>query len=142
MIAYFSGDDGGVSTTSVDSGTSTVSNIQSTASQADVNAISTLSAQTSVQSVNNNDNIASTLVTEEGLKVSVNQLAPEVNDLIKETIKTMVTAIILGDESSSGGENSSALIEQLRALLSSQELNVNVVNDHFDTALLKSAFSY
>ena len=142
LTSYFYGGGAGVSTTSVEGGTSNVSNIQSTASQADVNAISTLSAQTSVQAISNNDSTASTLVTEEGLKVSVNQLSPEVNDLIKETIKTMITAIIVGDGSSSGGENSSALIEQLKALLSSQELNVNVVNDHFDTALQKSAFSY
>lgn len=120
-----------------------ITRLESAISNVDVQNIANLMAQTSVGVHDSNDKTTNQLITNDGLKVSINQMSPEVSAYIAATVKSMVASAISGGvtEMNQEGEGTS-LIQLLTRLLQTNTLNVNVTNDNFDTALQKTAFTY
>lgn len=119
-----------------------ITKLESAISSVDTQNIANLMAQTSVGMHDSNDKTTNQLITNDGLKVSINQMSPEVSAYIAATVKAMVASALTGgiSETNSDGETVS-LMSLLTTLLQSNTLNVNVTNDNFDTALQKSAFT-
>lgn len=122
--------------------TTAITKLESAITSVDTQNIANLMAQTSVGMHDSNDKTTNQLITNDGLKVSINQMSPEVSAYIAATVKSMVTSALTGGigEADKDGE-SIPLIDLLTNLLQSSTLNVNVTNDNFDTALQKSAFT-
>lgn len=122
--------------------TTAITKLESAITSVDTQNIANLMAQTSVGMHDSNDKTTNQLITNDGLKVSINQMSPEVSAYIAATVKSMVTSALTGGigEADKDGE-SVPLIDLLTNLLQSSTLNVNVTNDNFDTALQKSAFT-
>ena len=127
-----SSSDGGSSNARLDNNYST-----STAQQ-----ISTLTAQNNVSMIQAGASSSSQLITNEGLKVSVNQMSPEVSAYISELISSVVSSSMETNTTETAStSNEEVLAQTLATLLQNNTLNVNVTNDNFDTALQKSAFT-
>lgn len=122
--------------------TTAITRLESAITSVDTQNIANLMAQTSVGMHESNDKTTNQLITNDGLKVSINQMSPEVSAYIAATVKAMVASALTGgiSETNSDGETVS-LMSLLTTLLQSNTLNVNVTNDNFDTALQKSAFT-
>ena len=119
-----------------------ITKLESAITSVDTQNIANLMAQTSVGMHESNDKTTNQLITNDGLKVSINQMSPEVSAYIAATVKSMVASAITGGVSEMNSEGESVpLIQLLTNLLQSSTLNVNVTNDNFDTALQKSAFT-
>lgn len=83
---------------------------------------------------------SSSILTTEGLKVSLSQLSPEVSSHIAETLRNVIVSSSSGKESNE--EDATAVAAALLSdLLSTATLNVNVTNDNFDSAVQKIAFT-
>lgn len=118
-----------------------ITKLESAISSVDTQNIANLMAQTSVGMHDSNDETTNQLITNDGLKVSINQMSPEVSAYIAATVKSMVASAITGGITDVDKEGEGVpLIQLLTNLLQSSTLNVNVTNDNFDTALQKSAF--
>lgn len=119
-----------------------ITKLESAISSVDTQNIANLMAQTSVGMHDSNDKTTNQLITNDGLKVSINQMSPEVSAYIAATVKSMVASAITGGITDVDKEGEGVpLIQLLTNLLQSSTLNVNVTNDNFDTALQKSAFT-
>lgn len=119
-----------------------ITKLESAISSVDTQNIANLMAQTSVGMHDSNDKTTNQLITNDGLKVSINQMSPEVSAYIAATVKSMVASAITGGITDADKEGEGVpLIQLLTNLLQSSTLNVNVTNDNFDTALQKSAFT-
>lgn len=119
-----------------------ITKLESAISSVDTQNIANLMAQTSVGMHDSNDKTTNQLITNDGLKVSINQMSPEVSAYIAATVKSMVASAITGGITDVNKEGEGVpLIDLLTNLLRSNTLNVNVTNDNFDTALQKSAFT-
>ena len=122
--------------------TTAITKLESAITSVDTQNIANLMAQTSVGMHDSNDKTTNQLITNDGLKVSINQMSPEVSAYIAATVKSMVTSALTGGISSGDADGETVpLIDLLTNLLQSNTLNVNVTNDNFDTALQRSAFS-
>ena len=119
-----------------------ITKLESAISSVDTQNIANLMAQTSIGMQDSNDKTTNQLITNDGLKVSINQMSPEVSAYIAATVKSMVASAITGGITDVDKEGEGvSLIQLLTNLLQSSTLNVNVTNDNFDTALQKSAFT-
>ena len=119
-----------------------ITKLESAITSVDTQNIANLMAQTSEGMHESNDKTTNQLITNDGLKVSINQMSPEVSAYIAATVKSMVASAITGGVSEMNSEGESVpLIQLLTNLLQSSTLNVNVTNDNFDTALQKTAFT-
>ena len=119
-----------------------ITKLESAITSVDTQNIANLMAQTSVGMHESNDKTTNQLITNDGLKVSINQMSPEVSAYIAATVKSMVASAITGGITDVDKEGEGVpLIQLLTNLLQSSTLNVNVTNDNFDTALQKTAFT-
>ena len=123
--------------------TSTViTKLESALTSVDTQNIANLMAQTSVGMYDSTDKTTNQLITNDGLKVSINQMSPEVSAYIAATVRSMVSSALTGGTVTSDEEgNTTSLMEILSNLLQNTTLGVQVTNDNFDNALNKITFT-
>lgn len=122
--------------------TAIITKLESVLSTVDLQEIAKLSAETSVHSTTNTtDSAMNQVLTDDGLKVSIGQMSPEIGQYLAEAIKTVLMSSIMGNNATGvNGEANMSLMSQLIEVLQNSTLNVNIRNDNFDTALQKSMF--
>lgn len=123
--------------------TKTIAKLESELTNTDIQNISNLMAQTSVGIRDSNDKTTNQLVTNEGLKVSLNQMSPEVSAYFAATIRSMVASAINGGTTTMDAESGEVktLEDIIASAVANKTMDVRVTNDYFDTALEKAAFS-
>lgn len=118
-----------------------ITKLESAITSVDTQNIANLMAQTSVGMYDSTDKTTNQLITNDGLKVSINQMSPEVSAYIAATVRSMVSSALTGGTVTSDEEgNTTSLMEILSNLLQNTTLGVQVTNDNFDNALSKLAF--
>lgn len=130
-------------TTSSQSAAQTITRMQSEQRAVDIDTINQLEAQTAIgvtTNTNSSDQLNSLVSTDNGLKVSIAEMSPEVSSYISNNMRSMITSALLGDVTSD--DEKTTLIQQLAELLKSQQFNVSVKNDDFDTLLHKWLYSF
>lgn len=130
-------------TTSSQSAAQTITRMQSEQRAVDIDTINQLEAQTAIgvtTNTNSSDQLNSLVSTDNGLKVSIAEMSPEVSSYISNNMRSMITSALLGDVTSD--DEKATLIQQLAELLKSQQFNVSVKNDDFDTLLHKWLYSF
>ena len=119
-----------------------ITKLESAITSVDTQNIANLMAQTSVGMYDSTDKTTNQLITNDGLKVSINQMSPEVSAYIAATVRSMVSSALTGGTVSSDEEgNTTSLMEILSNLLQNTTLGVQVTNDNFDNALSKITFT-
>ena len=119
-----------------------ITKLESAITSVDTQNIANLMAQTSVGMYDSTDKTTNQLITNDGLKVSINQMSPEVSAYIAATVRSMVSSALTGGTVTSDEEgNTTSLMEILSNLLQNTTLGVQVTNDNFDNALNKITFT-
>lgn len=123
--------------------TKTIAKLESALTSTDVQNISNLMAQTSVGIKESNDKTTNQLITNDGLKVSINQMSPEVSAYFAATIRSMVASAINGGVTSMDAETGDVktLEDIIKSAVSNKTMDVRVTNDYFDAAMEKAAFA-
>lgn len=122
--------------------TNAITKLESAITSVDTQNIANLMAQTSVGMYDSTDKTTNQLITNDGLKVSINQMSPEVSAYIAATVKSMVSSALTGGTSLSGAdEETVSLMDILTTILQNNTMNVNVTNTDFDAAMQKTAFT-
>ena len=112
--------------------------LENVISKSDAETILALMAATNVSSSLLNNQINS---EHKDVNVAITQMSPEVSSYIAGTVKTMILSALTGGEISED-QTATSFVDKLKSMLSSQELNVKVTNDNFDTLLQKLVFMY
>jgi len=114
----------------------TISRLENLVSEHDLETISSLMTATELAREYAMSSSTTSEKTEQ-IKVSLDQMSPEVSSYLAAAMKSMMTSALLG------AEGSGSLVEELKKMIDSlQDVPVRVTNDNFDTTLQKISFTY